>query len=91
MKVTINDREIALRYTLRAMMVYENIMNKSFTPNGITEVIVYFYATVLASDKDYNLEFDDFVDWLDQNPDAIQQFTIWLESYIKKAEYIKKK
>ena len=31
MTINFNDREIELRFTFRADMIYENIQNKSFT------------------------------------------------------------
>ena len=38
MNININDKEITLKYSLRAMMMYENVTNKTLNPSGITEL-----------------------------------------------------
>lgn len=91
MKITIKDKEIELRYTIRSMMIYENIMGKSFSPDGLSEIIIYFYSTVLASSKDTSISYDDFIDWFDQNPEALNDFSEWLNSNVKVLGDIRKK
>lgn len=90
MKITINGRDITLRYTFRAMIIYEKICNSSFTGKGITEVLCYLYSTILASDRDNTLTFDDFMDWLDENPEVISEFSEWLANVVNKNSYISK-
>ena len=80
MNININDKEITLKYSLRAMMMYENVTNKTLNPSGITEVVTFFYCVVLASSKDYSLSFEDFMDWLDENPDTLKEFGFNLTS-----------
>ena len=36
MTITINDKEIQLKYSFRAMMIYENIAQKSFEPKEMS-------------------------------------------------------
>lgn len=78
MKVTIKEREIALKYSFRALMIYENITQKSFNPQGLTDVITFFYSVVVASARDMALSFDDFLDWIDDNPSSLNDFSQWL-------------
>ena len=59
-------------------MIYENITQKSFNPQGLTDVITFFYSVVVASAKDMALSFDDFIDWIDANPSALNEFSQWL-------------
>lgn len=91
MIVNIKGNEIELRYSFRSMMIYEKIVGESFQPNGITEIIVYLYSTILSSKKGIDLSFDDFVDWLDENPNAINDFNDWLLSVMAKNGYINQK
>ncbi len=84
MKITIKDKEITLRYTFRALLIYEKIYGSSFAPKGITEMMVYFYSCILASDKDITLSFDEFMDWVDINPNVFEEFSMWLTSIIAK-------
>lgn len=78
MKVVIKDKEINLKYSFRALMIYENITKKSFNPQGISDVVIFFYSIVVASSKDTSLTFDDFLDWMDENTTAINDFSLWL-------------
>lgn len=84
MKITIYNKEINLRYSFRAMMIYEKITGTSFNPKGITEIMIYFYSTILASDKDIALTFEDFMNWIDENPTVLNDFSSWLTSTLTK-------
>lgn len=78
MNIFIDDKEIQLKYTFRAMMIYENITEKTFEPKGITEFILLFYSIVMASDKELSLSINEFMDWLDNNQDKLNEFIQWL-------------
>lgn len=84
MKITIHNKEINLRYSFRAMMIYEKITGTSFNPKGITEIMIYFYSTILASDKDIALTFEEFMNWIDENPIVLNEFSSWLTSTLTK-------
>lgn len=84
MRIKIKEKELELKYTFRAMLIYEKITDKSFMPSGLYDVVMFFYATVLASDKDFILSFDDFIDYLDENPTAVGEFSDWLMASIDK-------
>lgn len=88
MNVTINGKEYILKYSFRSLMIFENITGEIFTPNTITNIILYFYSTVMASDKDSTLSFNDFNDWLDANPDELTNFTNWLVQIGNKNTFI---
>ena len=78
MKINIKDKEIELKKTFRSYVIYESITDKIFNPKTMSDIITYFYSVVLASDKDINLTFDDFIDWLDENANALNDFEKWL-------------
>ena len=78
MKVNFKNNIYTLKYSFRALMIYENITNHSFNPKGITDVVIFFYSILVASAKDTTLSFDDFVEWLDENPTSINEFSAWL-------------
>lgn len=90
MKITLNNKEIELKYSFRSMMMYENITGKSLEPKGLTDILTFFYCVVLASSKDYSLEFDKFIDWVDENPNSINEFGAWLSSVITVNNSLKK-
>lgn len=90
MTIKIKDKEVELKYTLRSMLMYENITNKSFNPEGLTDVITFFYCVIIASSQDYSLKFDDFIDELDEHPELVSQFGEWLSSSASNNETFKK-
>ena len=90
MKITINDKEIELKYTLRSMLMYENITDKTFNPSTMSDVITFMYCIVVASSKDYSLKFDDFIDWLDENPNIINEFGEWIQTVVQNNNVFKK-
>ena len=79
MQITLNKKKITLKYTLRAMMMYENMTQKSFSPNTITDVITFMYCVVIASSKDYSITFDQFIDYIDEHPDTMTKFAEWIQ------------
>ena len=78
MVIDFNGKQYTLKYSFRALMIYENITQKSFNPKGISDVMIVFYAVLVASAKDTTLDFDKFLDWLDEHPTAINEFSEWL-------------
>ena len=91
MEITVKDTTVTLKNTFRSMIMYENIMEKSFVPNGITEILVYFYCVILASKHDIELKYEDFLDWIDENPQAIEEFSTWVFELNKIQDKLKKK
>ena len=80
MKVKIKDLEITLKNSFRSLIIYEAMTKKSFKPETITDVIVYFFSVISASANPQQVDWDDYMDWLDNNPTAITDFQTWLTS-----------
>lgn len=81
MTVDFKGRELELRYGFRPLMIYENIAGKTFNPSGLTDIVYFFYCCLLASafrNEGDNIEYNDFLDWLDENPDKLNEFSTWL-------------
>lgn len=83
MRVQIKDKDLELKYGFRAMMLYEKITDKSFMPQGLFDVVMFFYASVLAADRELILSLDEFLDWLDENPHKAGEFSDWLIASIE--------
>ena len=78
MTITIKDKTITLKKTFRSLIAYEQATKQSFNPSTITEIIMYFFCVVIASDMELELTYDDFMDWLDDNPTTLQEFSEWI-------------
>ena len=92
MKVIINDKEITLKSSFRAMVAYEQITDHIFSPSTVTDILVYFYCCIISS-KEYDgtLTFDEFMDYLDENPSILQEFSEWMTETSKQNEVCNKK
>ena len=84
MNISICNNTVTLKYSFRAMMIYEKITGESFNPKGVTEIMIYFYSTILASDKNIALTFEQFLEWIDDNPNALNDFSTWLTTILTK-------
>ena len=51
---------------------------KTFNPSTISEMILYFYCVIIASDTELEITYDDFLNWLDDNENTLKDFTMWL-------------
>lgn len=81
MEITIKDKIIKLKYGFKAMMIYERIEDKAFAPSSMSDVIMFFYSCILAANAD--VLFDDFIDWLDENPEKVTEFSNFLTTSIE--------
>lgn len=90
MKITIKGKEIELKYTIRSLMMYENMMDKTFNPQGITDMVSFFYCIVLASSKDYSITFDEFIDFIDNGKYVLEEFKEWITKSIEQNNILKK-
>lgn len=90
MKVQIKDQEITLKFTFRSMMMFENVTGNSLDPKTLTDIITYFYCVVLSSERNVDLSFEDFIDWVDDNPNCIKEFTQWLTTNVTNNNKLKK-
>ena len=82
MKINIKGKEIELRETYSAHIIYENRMKESFKLEDmgdmfITKYMNFLYAIILGSDKKLELTFEEFQDWVDDNMDVLPDFIEW--------------
>lgn len=90
MKITIDQKEIELKYSIRSLIMFENITEKTFNPQGVGDVVTFFYCVVISSSKDYSLSYDEFLDWLDENSVELRNFATWLQQVSSVEESVKK-
>lgn len=84
MIININNKEINLKYSFRGYMIFEQIANHAFSGNGMSDFILLFYSMMMGSDKELTITFDEFVEWLDMNPEKLQEFSKWITDNITK-------
>ena len=78
MKIQIKQTEIELKHKMRSLLIYEQIANKPFNPSTITDMMLYFYSTILACSPEIDLSFTELMDIVDEDPNLFKNFQEWL-------------
>lgn len=87
MEITIKDKSYELKKTFRSILIYEEIKGELFNPQSVSDILLYFYSTLLASNPSMDITFNDFLQFLDENPDSLNNFVEWIELQNKKESY----
>ena len=77
MKITVKDREVELRYSLRIYMVFESMVNRAFNPKLVSDSIMLFLSAIISSNQDCDITLDSLVDMIDANPKLLDDFIRW--------------
>lgn len=87
MTIKIREQEITLKYSMRALFQYENILG-AFNPKSLSDFATFFYCVVCSSNKDLDLTFDEFIDFLDEDPSKMSEFAEWLGKTMAKNNFL---
>lgn len=71
--IKINDKEYKVRYSIRAMFIFEQIKGEPFGLFTTLDNFIFFYSMIMASNKDCTLKWDDFIDAIDNDPTIVTQ------------------
>lgn len=95
MKIKINNNEYEVKSNVKAMLVYEGITEKPFEIKSLTDFYTYCYAMVYANNTENVPQFDEFLNWFDDESVSEQFASIMnkpaLEQSKKKTEKKEKK
>lgn len=75
-----------LKNTFRAHIIYEQITEKTFAPKNLTDIITFMYSTVMACNNELTVTFDEFISYLDENPEKLNEFVTWLTEQDKRQQ-----
>jgi hypothetical protein len=70
--ITIRGKEYKVKYTIRALFIFERIMDRAFEVKTLLDNYMFFYCMILANNPDDALVWDDFIDALDEDPTLYQ-------------------
>ena len=82
--VTINGVNYKIKYTIRALFIMEQITGKPFQVTTLLDNYIFFYSMILANNPDNILNWNDFIDALDNDPNLFKQLTEIGNSFTKK-------
>ena len=92
MKLKIKEKEIELKYTIRALFIFEKIANKIFTTTSITDMYLLFYSLIIANCPDIQLTFDELIDICDNDITIFNNIATWLTfEFEKQAQFSENK
>ena len=91
MKLNIGEKTVEFnKIGFKALMIYEKVTDESFVPKSLNDIVMLFYSTVFANDSTSSITFDEFVDWLDDNPAALTEFTDMMSNQDKRNAQLEK-
>ena len=73
MNITINDKEYKVKYTIRALFIYEQITKRPFEIKTTLDNYLFFYSMILANNPDNLLDWNEFIDAMDNDVSLIGQ------------------
>lgn len=82
--ITIKEKEYKLKYTIRALFIYEQILGKPFKFSGLYEEYMLFYCILLANNPDFDMTFDEFITMCDDEPKYFTEFRVWFIRELEK-------
>lgn len=82
--IKIKDNNIELKYTIRALFIFEQITSRAFSIKTITDTYIFLYSVILASNPNINLTFEELIEECDSNPTLMEEFNKFLLEYNNK-------
>ena len=82
-KITINGKEYNIKYTIRALFIFEQISGKSFKLESLLDNYLLFYSMLLACNNDNVLTWDEFIDAVDADPNIMNELNRIVEEQQK--------
>ena len=73
MNITINNKEYKVKYTIRALFIFEQITKRPFEIKTTLDNYLFFYSMILANNPDNLLDWDEFIDAMDNDITLIGQ------------------
>lgn len=82
--ISLNGKDLSLKYTLRAFFVFESISGYPFQFGKLLDEYILFYSFLIASNKDsFNMEFDEFIELCENDLTLFEQFKEFILDEIK--------
>ena len=86
MKITINNNLYKLKYTITALFIFEQITGRAFEIKTTMDNYLFFYSMLLANNPDNLLDWDEFIDAMDNDSTLITQLNQVISDSTKKNE-----
>lgn len=72
--IKINGVNYKIKYTIRALFIFEQITGKSFKIETLLDNYIFFYSMILAN-NDKVLDWDEYLDAIDKDMSLFQKMS----------------
>lgn len=79
MKIRINKQDYNIKYTVRAIMLFEQVKGAMFSINTLTDEYLFLYCMILANNKETDLKFDELLDYIDNDSSIMTQLAEFMK------------
>lgn len=86
--IKIKETEYKVKYSLRAMFVFEAITKKPFDITSLIDNYILLYSIILANNPDNPIDWNDFVDACDEDPSLVEKISQLVEESRKVDNFI---
>lgn len=90
MNIKIGDKDYKLKYSIRALFLYERITSKSFEMLSLEDNVIFFYCILLAQNPDF-MTFEEFCDKIDDGDLDITELNQFVQEQQQKQQELAKK
>lgn len=88
-KITINEQEYIIKQSFRALMLFEEMTNKTVNQmnESVADILKLFYCILKGNNLEvWKFTFDEFLNLIDEQPEVFTQFTEYLQEQAKAVE-----
>lgn len=71
--IKINGKDYKIKNTIKAMFIFESITKKTFKIETMLDNYIYLYSLILANNEDNLIEWNDFINALDEDNTIYEQ------------------
>lgn len=83
-EIEINGKNYKLKYTVRSLFIFEQITGKSFKIESLLDNYLFFYSMILANNREDVLDWDTFINAMDEDPTLFKRMSDIIEEQQKK-------
>lgn len=91
MEIIIKDKKYQVRYTVRALFIFERITGHTCRITNATEEFIFMYALISASNPGCDIKLNDFIAECDNNAGFVSELNDFLQNEVKKRSLFSEK
>lgn len=73
--ITINGTDYTVKPGMKAIIIFEEIADEAFHLKTTTDILIYFFASILSGTPDTKLGFDELLEAIDAQPELMKQLS----------------